>query len=66
MSLNSLMSQSAMGEIQMNKPNPIIIDTTTPLIDDLCTQLESLMLNEREEVINHLCIAQGESYSPLV
>ena len=57
MSLNSPMSQKAMGEVQMNKPNPTIIDTTTPSIDDLCTQLESLMLNEREEVINCLHIA---------
>ena len=61
--LNSPMSQSAMGEIQMNKPNPTIIDTTTPLINNLCTQLVNLMLNEREEVINHLHIARGESYS---
>ena len=66
MSSNSLMLQSAMGEIQMNKPNPIIVDTTMPSIDNLCTQLESLTLNEREEVINCLHIAQGETYSQLV
>ena len=56
MSSNSPMQQSTRGEIQMNKPNPIIIDPTTPLIDDLCTQLEGLTLNEREEVINCLCV----------
>ena len=37
-----------------------------PSINDLCTQLESLMINEREEVINCLCIAWGEPYSQLV
>ena len=66
MSSNSPTQQSTMGEIQINKPNPLIVDTTTPLIDDLCTQLDSLMLDEREEVINCLCIAQGEPYSQLV
>ena len=66
MSFNSLMQQSTTGEIQMNKPNSSIIDTAMPSIDDLCTQLESLMLDEREEVINHLHIAQGEPYSQLV
>ena len=50
----------------MNKLNPIVIDTTMPSIKDLYTQLKSLMLNEREEVINHLCIAWGETYSQLV
>ena len=66
MSLSSPMLQSAMGEVQMTRANPNTIETTTPSIDDLCTQLESLTLNEREEVINHLCTAQGESYSQLV
>ena len=56
-SINSPMLQSAMGEIQMNKLNPIIVDTTMPSFNDLCTQLESLTINKREEVINHLCIA---------
>ena len=65
MSLNSPVQQNARGEIQMSKLNPIIIDKTMPLINDLCTQLESLMLDEREEKINCLCIAQGESYSQL-
>ena len=64
-SLNSPTLQSAMGEIQMNKPNPII-DTTTPSIDDLCTQMDSLTIKEREEVINCLCTAWGESCSQLV
>ena len=66
MLLNTLVQQNARGEIQMNKPNPIITDTTTPSIDNLCTQLESLTLNEREDMINCLCIAQGETYSQLV
>ena len=65
MSLNPLTQQNAMGVIQMDRPSSSIIDITTPSINDLCTQLESLMLNEREEVINHLCIAQGEPYSQL-
>ena len=55
-----------MGGTQMNSPSPSIKDTTMSSINDLCTQLESLMLNEREEVINHLCVTQGESYSQLV
>ena len=58
--------KSAMGEIQMDRPSSSITNTTTPSIDDLCTQLESLMLNEREKVINHLHITQGEPYSQLV
>ena len=66
MSFNSPTQQSTTGEIQMNKPNSSIVDTTTPSIDDLCTQLESLTLDEREEVINCLHIAQGEPYSQLV
>ena len=60
------MSQNATGGVQVSKPSPTIVDNTTPSIDDLCTQLENLMINEREEVINHLCIAQGETYSQLV
>ena len=56
MSLNSLMQQSAMGEAQMNRTNPSTVETTTTSINDLCTQLESLMLNKREEVINRLHI----------
>ena len=66
MSLNSPTQQNTTGGIQMNSPSPSIIDTTAPSINDFCTQLESLMLNEREEVINCLCIAQGEPYSQLV
>ena len=50
----------------MNSLSPSILDTTVPSINDLCTQLESLMLDERDEVINHLCITQGEPYSQLV
>ena len=66
MSLSSLTLQSAMGKAQTNRVNPNTIETTMPLINNLCTQLESLSLNEREEVINCLCIAWGESYSQLV
>ena len=58
--------QPATQEKQMESPSsgPKAPDTTT--IDNLCTQLESLTINEREEVINHLCITQGEAYSQLV
>ena len=56
MSLNSPTQQEATERIQMNRPSPSITNTITPSIDDLCTQLESLMLNEREEVINCLCV----------
>ena len=60
--------QPTMQEIQMENPcsSPNSPDTTEPTINDLCTQLESLTINEREEVINHLCITQGEAYSQLV
>ena len=60
MSLNSPTQQNATERGQMNSSSPSIIDTTMPLIDDLCTQLESLTLNEKEEVINHLHITQGD------
>ena len=43
---------------------PNTLDITT--IDDLCTQLESLTINEREKAIHHLHIAQGEAYSQIV
>ena len=66
MSLNSPTQPNAMGGIQKNHPSPSIVDTTMPSIDDLCTQLEGLTLNEREEVINCLYITQGEPYSQLV
>ena len=58
--------QSAMQKAQIESPSPNASDTIAPMIDDLCTQLESLTINEREEVINCLCITQGESYSQLV
>ena len=58
--------KNAMEGKQMDSPSPSIIDTAVPSIDDLCTQLENLTLNEQEEVINHLHVAQGESYSQLV
>ena len=57
---------NAMERMQMNSPSPNITDTAMPSIDDLYTQLESLTLDEQEEVINHLCIAWGEPYSQLV
>ena len=66
MSLNSPTQQNTTGGIQINCPSPSIVDTTTPSINDLCTQLESLTINEREEVINCLCIAWGEPFSQLV
>ena len=55
-----------MQETQMGSMNPGTTDTTIPMIDDLCIQLEGLTINEQEEVIRCLCIAQGESYSQLV
>ena len=60
--------QPTMQEIQMENPSssPSSLDTIEPTINDLCTWLEGLMINEREEVINCLCIAQGEAYSQLV
>ena len=66
MSLNSPTQQKATEGIQMDRPSSSITNTTTPSTNDLCTQLESLMLNEREEVINCLHITQGEPYSQLV
>ena len=65
MSFNSPTQQNATRGTQMNSLSPSIVDITMPSINNLCTQLESLMLDEREEVINHLCIAQGELYSQL-
>ena len=50
----------------MDSPSTSTTDTTTPSIDDLCTQLESLMLDEQEEVINYLHVTWGELYSQLV
>ena len=50
----------------MDSLSPSTTDTTMPSIDDLYTQLKSLMLNEREEVINCLHIIRGELYSQLV
>ena len=55
--------QVTMQEIQMGNINP---SATIPTIDDLCTQLEGLTINEQKEVIQCLHIAQGESYSQLV
>ena len=66
MSLNSPTQQKTIEGIQMDWLSSSITDSTMPSIDGLCTQLESLTLNEREEVINHLCIAWGEPYSQLV
>ena len=66
MSLIAPMQWKAAGREQMHGTNPNVGEATTSSINDLCTQLEGLMLNEREEVINHLCIAQGEPYSQLV
>ena len=57
---------NAMEGIQMNSLSPSVTDIALPSIDDLCTQLESLMLNEWEKVVNCLHIAQGEPYSQLV
>ena len=65
-SLNAPMQQKAVERVQTHGTNPSTVEATMPSIDDLCTQLESLTLNEREEVINCLCIAQGEPYSQLV
>ena len=64
--LNAPMKQEAVEKVQMHGVSPSMVKDTSPLIDDLCTRLESLTLNEREGVINHLCIAQGEPYSQLV
>ena len=80
MSFSSLTEQNAVGGTQTNSPSTSMelmchpcsrapcpcVDTTAPSIDDLCTQLENLTINEREEVINHLHITQGEPYSQLV
>ena len=66
MSLNTPVQQSTTQETQTGSMNPSITDTTTPTINNLCTQLEGLTINEREEVINHLHVTQGESYSQLV
>ena len=66
MSLNSPTQQNATEREQMNSPSPSIVDTTAPSIDNLCTQIESLMLDEREKVINCLHLAQKEPYSQLV
>ena len=66
MSFTSPPQQNAMGGMQTNSLSPSIVDNTMPSIDNLCTQLESLMLDEREEVINCLHIAWGELYSQLV
>ena len=66
MSSISPTSQNAMQEIQTESLSPSITDTIMPTINDLCTQLEGLTLNEWEEVINCLRIAWGESYSQLV
>ena len=66
MSLNALMQQKAVEKVQMHGMNPSTVEATMPSIYDLCTRLEGLTLNEREEVINCLCIAWGEPYSQLV
>ena len=64
MLLNAPVQQKAAERVQMHRTNPGAVETT--MIDNLCTQLEGLTLNEREDMINHLHIAQGEPYSQLV
>ena len=49
--------QKAAERGQTHRMNPSTVEATMPSIDNLCTQLEGLTLNEREEVINHLHIA---------
>ena len=56
-SLNAPMQLKATEGTQMYGMSPSTVETTMPLNNDLCTQLEGLTLNEREEVINHLHIA---------
>ena len=58
--------KSTMGEVQTNSLSTSTINDTTPSINDLCKQLESLTLDKQEKVINCLCTAQGESYSQLI
>ena len=53
---NTPVQQSAMQETQMGSMNPSTTDTNIPMINDLCTQLERLTINEQEEVINCLHI----------
>ena len=66
MLLNSPAQQNAMERIQLNNLSPSDVDTTMPSINNLCTQLGSLILDKQEKVINHLHITQGEPYSQLV
>ena len=47
MLLDAPVQWKAMERAQMHRTNPGVIEATT--IDDLCTQLEGLTLNEREE-----------------
>ena len=61
MSLDAPVQQKAVERGQMHGTNPSMVETT--MIDNLCTQLEGLTLNEREDMINCLCITQGEPYS---
>ena len=56
MSLVPQTQQNAMRERQTDSPSPSITDTIALSINDLCTQIENLTLDEQEEVINHLCI----------
>ena len=66
MSTNPSTQNNTAEEVQMDDLSTSLMDTTTPSIDYLCTQLESLMLDEWEEVINCLHVAWGEPYSQLV
>ena len=55
-----------MGEVQVNNLSTGTTNATIPPIDNLCTQQENLTIDQQEEVINCLHIAQGEPYSQLV